>query len=150
MSLQENIDRDYAVAIKNQDQAVTAALRLFRAELTVLEKSAGRNGQPLTEDEIMKVLKSLAKKIQESIAEYQKAGRQDLLAREQRDLEVLQKYLPAQASDEQINQAVIKARAALPAEQQNNFGAVMSAAMKELAGNADGNRVSAAVKACLG
>ncbi len=150
MSLQETIDRDYAVAIKNQDKPVTDVLRLVRAELTVLQKSAGRNDQPLTEEEVLKVVKSSVKKIQESISEYQKANRADLLEREQSDLAILQKYLPAQVSTEQIKAAIVKVRAGLDANLQNNFGAVMSATMKELAGNADGSAVSALVKEVLG
>ena len=141
MSLQATIDRDFTAALKHQDLEALSALRLLRAELTMTEKSRPRDGQPLSEDEVLKVIRSAVKKIQESIEEYTKGNRPDLVDKEKKDLAVMERYLPAALSDEQVAELVKAARAELPAGQRDNFGAVMGAVMKKTANTVDGNRV---------
>ena len=148
MALKDQIISDMTAAMKAKDAARTSTLRMVKAAIMHREKEGG---DALTDEDVMKLLRSQMKQRRDSVEQYQKAGRQDLVDKEQAELAIIEAYLPQAASQEDINQAVANAIAESGASSMKDMGAVMKAAMANLAGkNADGKAVSEAVKARLG
>jgi len=104
----------------------------------------------MTAADEMQVLTSAAKMRKEAIEEFDKAGRKDLADKERAELEIIQEYLPKQMSREEIVTMVGELAKQLAVESQKDFGKLMSAAMKELRGKADGKMVQEVVKERLG
>ena len=100
----------------------------------------------IDDDEVIKVIRSEIKKRKESIESFQKGGRIDLAKKESREIEQLEKYLPAEMTDEELQSKIAEI---LKTAQDKSFGAVMKAAIAATAGAADGKRISAAVKKAL-
>ena len=98
-------------------------------------------GETLTDEESLKILKTAAKQLKESINQYQKGGRDDLAEKEAFELTLLEKYLPEQLSEEQIRQTVKNIVKNTGAGSMQDMGKVMGATMQELAGSADGKIV---------
>ena len=104
-------------------------------------------GVKINDEEIVKVCRSEIKKRKESIESFEKGNRPELADKEKREICVIERYLPAEISEEELH---AKVRAAADASPDKSFGAVMKAALSALNGAADGKRVSAAVKTILG
>ena len=148
MSLREQIVKDLTSAMKAQDANRTSTLRMVKAAMMnrQIEK-----GSELDDDEMQKLLRSLVKQRRDSIEQYEKAGRQELVDKEKAEIDVIETYLPQAASQDEILQAVAAAIAETGATSMKDIGKVMKAAQAALAGkNADGKLVSEAVKAKLG
>jgi len=108
-------------------------------------------GRDLDDAEVLQVIASLAKQRRDSIEQFAKAGRTDLVDKETAELNILQAYLPAGATPEEINAAVAEAIAETGASSPKDMGKVMKAVMPKLAGkNADGKAVNEAVRRTLG
>ena len=147
MALKDQIIADMTAAMKAKDAARTSTLRMVKAAIMHREKEGG---DALTDEDVTKLLRSQMKQRRDSIEQYQKAGRQDLVDKEQAELAIIETYLPQAASPEDIDQAVSNAIAETGASSMKDMGAVMKAAMAKLAGkNADGKMVSETVKAKL-
>src|SRR2546423_6641697 len=147
MTLKDNIVSDMTAAMKAKDAARTSTLRMVKAAIMNREKEGG---EQLTDEDVTKLLRSQMKQRRDSVEQYQKAGRQDLVDKEQAELAIIETYLPQAASQENIDQAVANAIAETGASSMKDMGAVMKAAMANLAGkNADGKAVSDSVKAKL-
>lgn len=147
MTLKERIDSDLIVAMKAKDAARTSTLRMMKASVKNREIE---KGDALSDDEITKSLQSLVKQRRDSIEQYEKAGREELAAKERDEIEVIEVYLPQAASREEIERAVDEAVAETNATSMREMGAVMKAAQARLAGrNADGRTLSEIVKARL-
>ncbi|HET6978436.1 MAG TPA: GatB/YqeY domain-containing protein [Pyrinomonadaceae bacterium] len=147
MSLREQIVADLTAAMKAQDAAKLSTLRMVKAAMMnrQIEK-----GSELDDDEVQKLLRSLVKQRRDSIEQYEKAGRQELVDKEQAEVNVIETYLPKAASQEEIEQVVAAAIAEAGATSIKDMGKVMKAAQAALAGkNADGRLVSEVVKAKL-
>lgn len=147
MSLGKQIVSDLTTAMKAQDAAKTSTLRMVKAAMMnrQIEK-----GSELDDEDTQKLLRSLVKQRRDSIEQYQKAGRQELVDKEQAEIDVIEAYLPKAASQEEIEQAVAAAIAETGASSMKDMGKVMKAAQAALAGkNADGRLVSESVKAKL-
>jgi len=147
MSLGRQIVADLTAAMKAQDAPRTSTLRMVKAAMMnrQIEK-----GSELDDDDVQKLLRSLVKQRRDSIELYEKAGRAELVAREQAEIGVIESYLPQAASTEVIEQAVTAAIAETGASSMKDMGKVMKAAQAALAGkNADGKTVSEVVKAKL-
>jgi len=148
MSLREQIVKDLTAAMKAQDANRTSTLRMVKAAMMnrQIEK-----GSELDDDEMQKLLRSLVKQRRDSIEQYEKAGRQELVDKEKAEIDVIETYLPQAASKEEIEQVVAAAIAETGATSMKDMGKVMKATQAALAGkNADGRLVSEAVKAKLG
>jgi uncharacterized protein YqeY len=148
MSLREQVVKDLTAAMKAQDSNRTSTLRMVKAAMMnrQIEK-----GSELDDDDMQKLLRSLVKQRRDSIEQYEKAGRQELVDKEKAEIEVIETYLPQAASPEEIEQAVVAAIAETGASSMKDMGKVMKAAQAALAGkNADGKLVSEVVKAKLG
>ena len=147
MTLTKQIVADLTTAMKAQDANRTSTLRMVKAAMMnrQIEK-----GSELDDDEMQKLLRSLVKQRRDSIEQYEKAGRQELVDKEQAEINVIETYLPQAASREEIEQAVAAAIAETGATSMNDMGKVMKSAQAALAGkNADGRLVSETVKAKL-
>ena len=147
MSLKQQIISDMTAAMKAQDAARTSTLRMIKAAITNREKEGGGE---LTDEDVQKLLRSQLKQRRDSVEQFEKAGRQELAAKEQAEIAIIEAYLPQAASQEEIDQAVTAAIAETGASSMKEMGGVMKATMAKLAGkNADGKLVSEAVKAKL-
>ena len=147
MSLSKQIVADLTTAMKAQDAARTSTLRMVKAAMMnrQIEK-----GSELDDDDMQKLLRSLVKQRRDSIEQYEKAGRQELVDKEQAEVDVIETYLPKAASQEEIEQVVAAVIAETGASSIKDMGKVMKAAQAALAGkNADGRVVSEVVKAKL-
>ena len=144
MSLRERIEKDFTDALKARDERKLSALRLFKTDLKKREVSGQK--KELTDAEAMEVLSSLAKQRRESIRLFQEGHRQDLVEKEEAELNILLTYLPKPLSSSEleglIDQAVAETQATGPKDQ----GKVMKAVMGKVTGRADGKAVSEIVK----
>ena len=148
MSLKERIVADMTAAMKAKDAARTSVLRMMKA--SVMNREIEKGGE-LTDDELTKALQSLVKQRRDSIEQYEKAGREELAAKERAEIEVIEDYLPRAATREEIESAVNEAIKETNATSMREMGAVMKAAQARLAGrNADGRTISEIVKEKLG
>jgi len=144
MTLKDRIISDMTAAMKSKDAARTSTLRMVKAAIMNREKEGGGE---LTDDDVMKLLRSQVKQRRDSVEQYQKADRQELVDKETAEIAVIEEYLPQAASAAEIDQAVADAIAETGATSMKDMGAVMKAAMVKLAGkNADGKLVSEMVK----
>jgi uncharacterized protein len=147
MSLGEQIVSDLTAAMKAQDAPRTSTLRMVKAAMM---NRKIEQGSDLTDQDVQKLLRSLVKQRRDSIEQYEKAGRQELVDKEAAEIAVIETYLPQAASAEEIDAAVAAAITETGATSMKDMGKVMKAAQTALAGkNADGKQVSEAVKAKL-
>jgi len=148
MSLEQALSADIVVAMKAKDQTRLTALRMLKTALT--NKSIEK-GRALEAAEELQVVGTLVKQRKDSIEQFTKGGRQDLADKEQAEIAILNAYLPAAASDEELAAAVAAAVTETGATSAKDMGKVMKAVMAALAGKTvDGKTVSEAVKARLG
>lgn len=148
MSLKERIVSDLTTAMKAKDAARLSTLRMVKASL--MNREIEKGGE-LTDEELTRALQSLVKQRRDSVEQYEKAGREELAAKERAEIEVIEGYLPQAASREEIERAVVAAIEETNASSMREMGAVMKAAQSRLAGrSADGRLVSEIVKAKLG
>src|SRR2546421_9592216 len=147
MSLKQQIISDMTSAMKAKDAARTSTLRMVKAAITNREKEGGGD---ISDEDVLKLLRSQVKQRRDSVEQYQKGGRQDLADKEQVEITIIEAYLPQAASQEEVDQAVAAAITDVNASSMKDMGGVMKAAMAKLAGkNADGKMVSETVKAKL-
>ena len=148
MLLRERVSADIAAAMKAKDAARLSALRMMKAAIT---NKGVEKGHDLDDAEVLQVLASLVKQRRDSIDQFSKAGRTDLVDKETAEIAVLEQYLPPAASPEDIDAAVAAAIAETGAASPKDMGKVMKAVMPKLAGkNADGKAVNEAVRRKLG
>jgi uncharacterized protein YqeY len=148
MPLTETVNSDIAAAMKAKDAARLSALRMLKA--AIMNKGVEK-GRDLDDAEVLQVVSSLVKQRRDSIDQFSKAGRTDLVDKETAEVAVLQTYLPPAASPEEIDAAVAAAIAETGAATARDIGKVMKAVMPKLAGkNADGRTINDAVRRKLG
>src|SRR5215212_1128253 len=136
MSLSKQIVADLTAAMKAQDANRTSTLRMVKAAMMnrQIEK-----GSELDDDDMQKLLRSLVKQRRDSVEQYEKAGRQELVDKEKAEIAVIESYLPQAASQAEIQAAVAAAIAETGASSIKDMGRVMKAVQAALAGkNADG------------
>ncbi|MCS7100219.1 MAG: GatB/YqeY domain-containing protein [Burkholderiaceae bacterium] len=146
MSLKDRITEDMKAAMRAKDGARLTAIRFLQAAIKQKEVDERIVADDAT---ILAVVEKLIKQRRDSIAQFEQAGRGDLVAKERAELELLQSYLPRQASEEELAAAVDAAIAAAGAAGPQAMGKVMAALKAQLAGRADMAKVSALVKARL-
>jgi uncharacterized protein YqeY len=146
MSLQEQISAALKDAMRARDEAKMATLRLA---LTAIKKREKETRSLLEDQEVISVITSQIKQRRESIEQYRKAGREDLAQAEENELQILQDYMPEQASEEEISNTLDEIIAEVGAVSMKDMGKVMKAAMAKLAGKAEGGAINAMVKAKL-
>ena len=147
MALSQTLSTDIAAAMKARDANRLTALRMLKTALT--NKSIEK-GRTLDDGEELQVVNSLVKQRRDSIEQFEKADRRDLADKEAAEIVVLETYLPASASDDEVRAAVEAAVTATGATGARDMGKVMKAVMATLAGKTvDGRKVSDAVKTRL-
>ena len=151
-TLKEQLQSDLTAAIRAQDAVVSGTLRMALSAITN-EEVAGKVAKTLTDAETVTVLTREGKKRREAIEAYVAANRQDLADKEAAELAVLDKYLPEQLKEAElqamIDDAVAEAKTT-GAEGMKAMGIVMKILQPKISGRADGAAVAAAVKAALG
>jgi hypothetical protein len=148
MALTEKINDDLKAAMKSGDSIKLNTIRSIRSKIIELSKRG--TGSTMTPEDELTILLSEAKKRKEAIEMYQKGGRTDLSDQEQRELEIINEYLPKQMSREEAGDMVKKIIQEVGAISGKYIGKVMPAAMKELKGKIDGKVVQEIVKEQLG
>jgi uncharacterized protein YqeY len=148
MPLNDQVSADIAAAMKARDSSRLSALRMLKA--AIMNKGVEK-GRDLDDAEVLQVIASLVKQRRDSIDQFAKAGRSDLVEKETNEMAVLQAYLPPSATPEEIDAAVAEAIKDTGATSPKDMGKVMKAVMPKLAGkNADGKAVNEAVRRTLG
>jgi uncharacterized protein YqeY len=151
MSIREQLQNDLKDAMRQQDNTRKQALRSVIAAIKKAETELDSSGQrvALDDDDILAVIAKLAKQRQESIVEFQKGGRDDLVAEEQADLEILQGYLPQQMGRDEIEAEAREVIAEVGAAGPRDMGKVMKPLMARLRGRADGKLANQIVRELL-
>jgi len=149
MSLTEKIAADLITAMKAKDKVSLEAIRAAKTAFLLAHSEKG-SGSVLTPEEEIKIIQKLVKQRRESAQIYKDNNRPDLYEKETTEAEVLEKYLPAKMSDEELTEKVKSIIERIGAKSPSDLGKVMGPAMKELAGKADGKEISAKVKQLLG
>src|SRR5437764_8735520 len=148
MLLREQVNSDIAAAMKAKEPARLSALRMLKA--AIMNKGIEK-GHDLDDAEVLQVVATLVKQRRDSIEQFSKAGRTDLVDKETAEIGILETFLPPAATAEEIDAAVAAAIAETGATSPKDMGKVMKAVMPRLAGkNADGRAVNDAVRRKLG
>ncbi|TXH21037.1 MAG: GatB/YqeY domain-containing protein [Chitinophagaceae bacterium] len=148
MSLELTINADIKTAMLAKDEVALRSLRAVKAAILLAKTAEGAKAE-LSEDDEMKILQKLAKQRKDSITIFEEQNRADLASKEKEELAVIEKYLPAQLSAEELKTIVAGIIAQVGATSPSDLGKVMGVASKQLAGKADGKAISAMVKELL-
>jgi uncharacterized protein YqeY len=144
--LKTRITDDVKAAMRSQDKPRLATLRLITA--AIKQKEVDERIE-LSDEQVLGVLEKMVKQRKDSIDQYQRAGREDLVAVEQFELGIIQDYLPAQLSDAELTALIDAAIAQTGASEMKDMGKLMAALKPKLAGRADMGQVSSLIKAKL-
>jgi uncharacterized protein YqeY len=147
MGLREKIDDDVKEALKSGAKDKVSTLRMMNDALKNKQIDKRR---PLTDEEVVETVRSLIKQRKDSIEQFAKGGRQDLVDKESAEVAVLEGYLPQQLSREEVESLVRDAIAKTGAQGAKDMGKVMKALIPAIGGRADGKLVSELVKHALG
>jgi uncharacterized protein YqeY len=147
MGLREQIDADTKGALKAGAKEKVSTLRMLSAALK--NRQIDKRG-PLTEDEVLEAVRSLIKQRRDSVEQFAKGGRQDLVDKETAEIAFLEIYLPQQLSREELEHLVREAIAQSGAQGSKDMGKVMKTLIPMVGGRADGKLVSDLVKSALG
>ena len=153
MSLHERITEDMKAAMRAKESARLSAIRLLLAALKqkqVDERAPGKEAAGVADADVLGVIEKMIKQRRESIAQFEKAGRNDLAEAEKFEIGVLSAYLPQQLGDAELEQAIAAAIAESGASGVKDMGRVMALLKSRLAGRADMGKVSGTVKSRLG
>lgn len=147
-ALKEKLQADLTASLKSRDEVRLRTIRMALAAVNV-EEVSGKQARQLTDDEIIKVLTKEAKKRREAAEAFGNAGRAAQAEAELAEQAVLEEYLPAQLSDEELARLVEETVAELGVSGPQAMGQVMKALNPKVAGRAEGGRVAAAVRSRL-
>ena len=148
MNLEQKIMAELKTAMLAKDEKTVRSLRAVKAAIILAKTSEGAGGEIKEEDEI-KLLQKLVKQRRDSLEIYTQQNRADLAQKEQEEIEVIEKFLPAQLSAEELKTILEKIIADTGASAPSDMGKVMGIASKQLAGKADGKTISGVVKELL-
>ncbi len=146
MDIKNQITDDLKRAMKVKDELSLSVLRMLSSAIKNKEIVLREKNAELKSEGIIDVVKSEIKKRKDSVSAYEAGGRSDLAEKEKNEIKILEKYLPEQLSDEEIEKTVKE----IVASGNTDFGKVMGQAMGKLKGKADGSKVGEIVKKVLG
>ena len=149
MSLRERFTQEMKDAMKGGDKSRLAAIRMIQAALKDRDIEARGAGKEVSEEDILALLQKMVKSRQESLTMYEQAGREDLAATERGEISVIQSFLPAQMSDEDVKAAIAAAITETGATAMKDMGKVVGALKAKFTGQMDFAKASALVKAAL-
>jgi uncharacterized protein YqeY len=148
MGLEQKVMAEMKDAMKSKNEAALRGLRAIKAAIIIAKTSEGAGGELKEEDET-KLLQKLVKQRRDSLEIFKKQNREDLAQKEQEEITVIEKFLPKQMTEEELNTEVSAIISQVGATSPSDMGKVMAAATKQLAGKADGKAISAKVKELL-
>ncbi len=148
--LKEKLQSDQKDAMKAGDKARLSTLRMLSAAISNKEIDLRKKDIGLSDEEILEVIGSEARKRKDSIMEFEKAGRAELAVQEKSELDVLQTYLPPELPDDEVTRIVQAGVRETGATSDKDFGKAMKAIMPHLKGKASGDRISKILKEELG
>lgn len=148
MSIKDQLTEDMKQAMKDRENGKLrlSVIRMVRSNIKNVEIN---DKKELTDDEVLAVLMKEVKMRQDSLEEFQKAGRSELVAQAEEEIKILKKYLPEALSDEELKGIVAEVVAEVGATTMKDMGKVMPAVMAETKGRADGKRINAMVRELL-
>ena len=146
LSLKQRIDQSLKEALKSKDSLKLSVLRMLKSEIRYKEID---KGSELTNDEVIWVLSSSIKKRKDSIEQFEKGGRDDLVSKEKAELEVVWEYMPEQLSEEKLSQIILQAIKESNASGPSDLGKIMKIIMPQVKGKADGKMVNQLVSSHL-
>jgi hypothetical protein len=147
MSFEKRLNEDLKNAMRSGDKI---RLETIRSLKTMLKNAQIEKMRELTDDEVLQLLNSAAKRRKESIEQFRNSGREDRAAEEEKELEIIQAYLPAQLDESEIEKIVVETIAEVNATSPKDMGKVMGAIMPKVKGRADGKIIQQIVKSKLG
>ncbi len=148
MGLQESVMTEMKAAMKAKDTVALESLRAIKSAILLAQTEKG-GGDGLSEEEEVKLVQKLVKQRKDSAAIFTEQGRDDLAGPELAQVAVIEKFLPEQLTEEEIEKVVVQTIDATGATGMKDMGKVMGMVSKELAGQADGKTISSIVKAKL-
>lgn len=148
MTFNERITEDMKQAMREKRAEDLGILRMLSSALKYKKIDLGNKAE-LTDEEAQAVIRAEVKKRKDSVELYTQGNRPELAAKEEAEIKFLSQYLPAELPEAELERIVAAAIAATPDANPSKFGAIMAAAMKEIAGRAEGQAVSAMVKKLL-
>ncbi len=144
MSIKKEINDDFKEAFKSKDDLKKTVLASLKSEIK--NKEIDNKGQELSDEQIISLISSEIKKRRESAKQYKEGGRDDLAQNEEKEAEILQKYLPEQLSDQELDDMIDDAISQTQAKEASDMGKVMSFLKDKIKGRADGAKVASLVK----
>ncbi|MFZ4754070.1 MAG: GatB/YqeY domain-containing protein [Chitinophagaceae bacterium] len=148
MALEQQIMSELKAAMLAKDEAALRGLRAIKAAILLAKTADGKQGEISEEDEV-KLLQKMAKQRKDSLEMFVTQGREDLAVKEREELQLIEKFLPAQMDEASLKAALQAIIAESGASSAADMGKVMGLATKQLAGMADGKAISAMVKSLL-
>ncbi|MBN4056949.1 GatB/YqeY domain-containing protein [bacterium AH-315-J21] len=149
MTLMKKLDADLIVAMKARDSFTLTVLRGLKAEMKNLQIAGGTRDKELTDEQVITTLSSAAKRRRDSIEQFTAGDRKDLADKESAELEIIQRYLPEQMSEEKVREIVAATISELEIGSMKEVGKLMQSLMPKLKGKADGKVISAIAKEIL-
>lgn len=143
MNILDKINDDLKNALKTKDEIKLSTLRILKSQIKNQEIQNKKN---ISEDEIIKIISKQIKQRNDSITEYKKAKRQDLIDRENQEIHILKPYLPEQKSDEEIEEIISQTIKETQASSISDIGKVMPQVIKKTKGRADNSKIAQMVK----
>ncbi len=146
MSLQKKVMDEMKLAMRAKDTVALESLRAIKSSLLLLQTDKGASEAGVSEEDEIKLIQKLVKQRKDSAAIYTEQGREDLAAPELAQAAVIEKFLPEQLGEDEIEKVVVAAIAKVEASSMKDMGKVMGLVSKELAGKADGKTISGIVR----
>jgi len=146
MNLKQRIEQDMKLAQKSGDRLKLSLTRLLKSDIRYKEIEKGKE---LSDEEVLEVISSSAKKHRDSIEQFKKGGREDLSKKEEEELNLILGYMPAQFNSEELERLVEESMTEVGAEGEKDIGKVMKALMSKVKGRADGKMVNLLVSSKL-
>ena len=148
MSLEQQVMAEMKEAMKSKNEAALRGLRAIKAEIIKAKTEPGAGGE-ISGDTEVRMLQKMVKQRKDALEIYQQQNRADLAQKEEEEITLIEKFLPAQLSEDDLKKELQQIIAETGASSPADMGKVMAAATKKLAGKADGKTISAAVKELL-
>lgn len=147
MEILNKLEKDYTQAFKEKNELVLLVLRGIKTAITNLE--IGKNREAITEDELIKLLRSEVKKRRESAQLYTNGNRPELAKKENDEIEIISQYLPAELNEDDVKKKINEVIAKMGEVTIKDMGKIVGLVMKDLGSAADGSMVSKLIKEAL-
>jgi uncharacterized protein len=148
MNLEQDVMAEMKEAMKSKNEAALRGLRAIKSEIIKAKTEPGANGE-LTDDTAVKMLQKMLKQRKDSLEIFRTQNREDLAKKEEEEIAVIEKFMPAQMSEADLKEILKSIIAQVGASSPADMGKVMGVATKQLAGKADGKSISTTVKELL-